>query len=163
MQQFTTKYFGTLAYEENSVLEFPAGLPGFEDERLFLPIDQPHTEPIIFLQSLNRPEICFITLPVQAVDPLYSLSISQEDLRTLALEEDRQPRIGVEIACLAIISVAENRPPTGNLLAPVVVNLRSRRALQAIQVDSGYSHQHSLEALSGEPSEPAALEEVRCS
>jgi len=45
--------------------------------------------------------------------------------------------------------VAEGKMPTANLLAPVVVNLKTRRGLQAIQVDSSYSHQHPVLAAGG--------------
>jgi flagellar assembly factor FliW len=70
--------------------------------------------------------------------------VPAEDLRTLELAEDRQPQIGSEVVCLAVISVAEGEAPTANLLAPILVNLRTRRALQVIIPESGYSHQHPL-------------------
>jgi flagellar assembly factor FliW len=72
------------------------------------------------------------------------MAVSRDDLLALALSGDRQPSIGAEVLCLAIISVAEGRLPTANLLAPVVVNLRTRVGLQAIQEESTYSHQHPL-------------------
>lgn len=142
--QFQTRHFGTIEFEPNDVCQFPAGLPGFEDEHEFIPLEQPHTRPIVFLQSLRRPELCFITLPVQTIQPDYRLAISPEDLRLLELPEDRQPEIGKQVLCLAIVAVAEGEPPTANLLAPVVINLENRRAVQAILSDSGYSHRHPL-------------------
>jgi len=142
--QFQTRHFGTIEYDSDSVFEFPAGLPGFEDEREFVALEQPHIRPIVFLQSLRRAELCFITLPVQSIEPAYRLSLSAEDLRLLELPEERQPEIGSQVLCLAIVAVAEGQPPTANLLAPVVVNLANRRAVQAIMSDSGYSHRHPL-------------------
>jgi flagellar assembly factor FliW len=144
-----TEHFGWMDYEENSVVEFPSGLPGFEDERRFVAIEQPDAKPLVFLQSLSRPSLCFLTLPVLVVDPQYELAMTGEDLRALELPEDRRPQIGAEVLCLAILSLTENQPPTANLLAPVVVNLRTRRALQAVRPDSTYSHQHPL------PEQPA--------
>jgi|YNPBryunderm2012_1023409.scaffolds.fasta_scaffold00984_11 flagellar assembly factor FliW len=142
--RFETRHFGIVEYERDSVFEFPAGLPGFEDQREFVALQQSHIRPIVFLQSLRRPDLCFITLPVQAIEPGYRLSLSAEDLRLLELPEDRQPEIGKQVLCLAIVAVAEGQPPTANLLAPVVVNLANRRAVQAIMSDSGYSHRHPL-------------------
>jgi|YNPBryBLVA2012_1023415.scaffolds.fasta_scaffold00286_11 flagellar assembly factor FliW len=144
--QFCTRHFGTIEYDPEAVFQFPAGLPGFEDQRRFLPLQQPNVEPIVFLQSLDRPDLCFITLPVQTIEPGYRLSISAEDLRLLGLPEDRQPEMGKQVLCLAIVAVAEGRPPTANLLAPVVLNLENRRAVQAILSDSPYSHRHPLPA-----------------
>ncbi len=144
MPSIETRNFGRLEYEQNAVLEFPAGLPGFEQERVFVAIEQPDTKPLVFLQSLTQPDLCFLALPVLAVDAQYRLSIAAEDLRLLELPEESQPVIGSEVICLAILSLAEGRPPTVNLLAPLVVNLKTRRAVQAIQVDTEYSHQHPL-------------------
>lgn len=135
---------GSSSFGPETVIEFPAGLPGFEQETRFLALEQPGTKPLVFLQSLSQPELCFITLPVGAVDPDYRLEVSPEDLRLLELPENRQPQIGTEVLCLVIVSVAEARRPTANLLAPLVVNLRTRRAVQAIAPDTGYSHQYPL-------------------
>lgn len=144
MPMLSSRNFGPVEYQEESVFEFPAGLPGFEEERRFVPIEHAASRPIMFLQSLSRPSVCFITLPVRAVEREFSLALSAEDLRRLELSEKRQPAIGAEVLCLAIVSVAEGKMPTANLLAPVVVNLKTRRGLQAIQVESSYSHQHPL-------------------
>ncbi|MBM3773623.1 MAG: flagellar assembly protein FliW [Acidobacteria bacterium] len=144
MPEFRTKYFNVVGYDEDSVLTFPAGLPGFDQERRFLPIEQPINKPLVFLQSLSHRELCFLALPVLTVDAAYRLNISPEDLRILGLPDDRQPVIGQQVACLAIVSLPENQSPTANLLSPVVIHLANRRAVQAIQVDSSYSHRHPL-------------------
>jgi flagellar assembly factor FliW len=144
MPTFSSRHFGPIEYQDDATFEFPAGLPGFEHERRFVPIEHAASKPIVFLQSLTRPELCFITLPVLAVKKDYRLAVSPEDLRALALADDRQPVIGADVLCLALISVAEGRLPTANLLAPVVVNLRTRRAVQAIQEESAYSLQYPL-------------------
>jgi flagellar assembly factor FliW len=34
--------------------------------------------------------------------------------------------------------------PTANLLAPVVVDLNNHKAVQAVAMESDYSHQHAL-------------------
>lgn len=147
MPLLETKYFGSVAYPEDSVVEFPAGLPGFESARRFVAIDQPENKPLVFLQSVSKPGLCFVTLPVWSVASDFRLSMAPEDLRFLNLPEDRQPGIGSEVLCLVILSFAEGCQPTANLLAPVVVNLGNRHAVQAVQVESGYSHQHRLEEI----------------
>src|SRR4051794_15543817 len=67
MPVVTTNHFGPVEYEAESVLEFPRGLPGFEDRRGFLPLRQPENDPLIFLQSLEDPALCFTTAPVRAL------------------------------------------------------------------------------------------------
>jgi len=143
MPHFQTRDFGDIEYCEDAVIEFPAGLPGFEQEKRFLPIEHAASKPIVFLQSLSRAGLCFITLPVRALAPDYSLALSPEDLELLSFGEAR-PEIGRDTLCLAIVSVAEGKPPTANLLAPIVVNMAARRAVQSIQAESGYSHRHPV-------------------
>ena len=123
---------------------FPDGIPAFEQEQRFLALRQPINEPMVFLQSLANPNLCFATLPALAVCPDYRLSMTPEDLKALGLEKSRQPAIGRDVLCLTILSLEENTPPTANLLAPIVVNLRTLRGRQAIQTDSRYSHREVL-------------------
>ncbi len=145
MPSFTTSSFGTVCYQQESVVEFPAGLPGFEAKRKFLALHFADLEPLLFLQSLEEPGLCFITLPVLAVAPRYSLQVSSEDLAQVDLPTSAQPRIGKDVLCLTIITVREEGL-TANLLAPIVVNLSNLKAVQAIAEDSGYSHEHVLPA-----------------
>jgi flagellar assembly factor FliW len=151
MPEFQTAYFAEITYLPESVIDFPLGLPGFENQRRFLLVEQELNKPIVFLQSLSRPELCFITVPVQGILPGYELTLTAEELHTLGLAQDRQPVAGVEVIHLAVVSLAEGRPPTVNLLAPIVVNWRMRLAVQSVQADSSYSHQHPLLAQSLEP------------
>jgi flagellar assembly factor FliW len=144
MKGLTTKYFGEMEFDEGSVVMFPEGLPGFEKERGFLPIRQPASEPIVFLQSVSTQELCFVTMPAGAAYPGYKLAISAEDLDALGLPTDRQPAIGTEVVCLTIISVGEDGSVSANLLAPIVINLHNSRACQPIQLETTYSHRHAL-------------------
>ena len=146
MNQVATKYFGKLEYNEDSIVQFPDGIPGFEDQRGFLVVQQPATKPLIFLQSLTKPEVCFIALPTQAACADYRLSIPAEDLEAMGLSPARQPVIGQEVLCLTIISVGEDASVTANLLAPLVINIQTRRGRQPIMSESDYSHRHPLDA-----------------
>ena len=143
-QRCDTRYFGPVDYDEQSVMLFPEGIPAFEQEQRFLALRQPINEPLVFLQSLANPNLCFATLPALSACPGYQLSMTPEDLEALGLEAGRQPVIGRDVLCLAILSLEENAPPTVNLLAPIVVNLHTLCGRQAIQTDSPYSHREVL-------------------
>ena len=111
-------------------------LPPIIPRRRFVALSFPHTQPLVFLQSLEDRGLCFISLPVLAIDHNYRLMASEEDLKSVGLEGKRQPRIGEEVACLAVLTVQESGP-TANLLAPVIINLDNLRAVQAIAAESG--------------------------
>jgi flagellar assembly factor FliW len=144
LQSCETRYFGPVEYEEESVMVFPHGIPAFEQEKRFLALRQPVSEPLVFLQSVANPDVCFATLPARAACPGYQLNMAPEDLDVLGLVKSRQPAIGDDVLCLTILSLTENAPPTVNLLAPIVVNVQTLRACQAIQTDSPYTHREVL-------------------
>jgi flagellar assembly factor FliW len=153
MPHCDTRYFGVLEYSEAAVLDFPEGLPGFPSEKRFILIEQPPHHPLVFLQSLSCRDLCFLAVPVQCVEPDYRPVFAAEDLAELGFSREAEPRLGADLLCLAIVFVGEEGSATANLLAPVVVNLHNRRAVQAVQAEQAYSHRHPL----------ALLEAARCS
>jgi flagellar assembly factor FliW len=137
-----TRYFGTVCYDEPSVIAFPAGLPGFPQCRRFLPLEELTHRPVIFLQSLDDPKLCFLSLPVALADPNYRLKMSAEDLAVAGF--DHLPAIETEAQCLAIVAVAEDGLATVNLAAPVVINPATAQAVQAVRDDAVYRCRHPL-------------------
>jgi flagellar assembly factor FliW len=146
MVQILSQRLGAISLDEAAILLFPAGLPGFEHCTRFALLERPAAAPIVFLQSLDRPEVCFLAAPVTEIDPAYQLAMTQEDLNCIGIPSAK------DVLCLAILAPAEDGRFTANLLAPVVIDRKTRRAVQAVRVDSRYSHQH-----------PLAAEESRCS
>jgi flagellar assembly factor FliW len=144
MRSVETKYFGTLPCAEESVFEFPGGLPGFEGEKAFVLIETAESAPLVFLQSLTRANLCFLAFPIQVVDRDYALAVAPEDLEALDLETGRQPILGTEAVVLTLISLDDGFVASANLMAPVVLNVKTRRGLQAIRRDRLYSHQHPV-------------------
>ena len=151
MPDCRTKYFEKMQYTADSVIRLPNGLPGFEQEREFVLIEQPVHRPLVFVQSLRTPDLCFAALPVLSVDAAYRLFLSAEDLDLMGLDPSRQPSIGSEVACLAIVAVGHDREMTANLLSPLVINLSTCVAVQGIQTGCHYSHRHPLLAEEPEP------------
>lgn len=147
MPLIATKYFGQASYDPVDVFRFPDGVPGFEDEKSFLLFSIPDKQPLSFLQSLRTPDLCFVCLPVLAVDPAYQIGVSFEDLSNLDLDTSRQPRIGTEVLVLALLSIPEHGPATANLMAPIVINLLNQVGVQAIRSDFKYSHQQHIQGL----------------
>jgi flagellar assembly factor FliW len=139
-----TKYFGRVSYENGATVQFAAGLPGFETLRCFLLLEDAARKPVVFLQSLEDAHLCFLTVPVWSIDPGYNLKIPDDDLQALGLASDRQPAIGTEVICLAIVSVAADGTSTANLLAPVVIRRDNGMAVQAVRDDAQYGSRHLL-------------------
>ena len=148
MIEIETKHFGKLPVDAGQAIEFPAGLPAFEQERLFIPISHPRTEPLILLQSVSTPGLCFLALPVATVDPEYRLQLSGDDLRALDLAEPPGAE-GSDLAVLALVAVGTQGQVSANLMSPVVVNRANRRAVQAVRWDGEYQYNHPVAQLAG--------------
>jgi flagellar assembly factor FliW len=144
MPRLLSKYFGELEYSPEAAFQFAAGIPGFEDQTAFVFLDQPHNHPLVFMQSLSQPDLCFIAVPVFVADPRYKVNLSPEDRESLKLSSPLDPRIGVDVLCLALVTVREDADPTVNMASPIVLNLKNRIGVQSIQERSHYSMQHPL-------------------
>ena len=144
MPKLSTVYFQELEYSNESIYDFPGGIPGFEDQIAFLFIEQPATRPLVYMQSLLNARLCFLLVPVLPVEPEYRLSLSSEELVTLGLAAGSAPQIGKDIACFVLLTVSEDAAPTVNLMSPIVLNLQTRKGVQAIPTTSQYSLRHPL-------------------
>lgn len=144
MPKCETTQFGPLEYDESAVVHFPSGLPAFEDETRFLLIEQTETAPVVFLQSLSTPRLLFLAVPASVVDAGFQLELLPDERARLELGAEGEIVNGRDYVTLAILTVREGGPATANLLAPVVIAARSRRAMQIIQAESGYSVEQPL-------------------
>ena|SRR5579863_382034 len=144
MPNVETKVFGELEYQTESLFRFPSGLPGFEDHRSFVFLKKPGLEPLMFLQSVESRSLCFILLPIRALDDNFRLELTQDEIREIGLTSAQPPVIGKDILCAAMICTGDGDVPTANLMAPIVVNLHNNVGIQAIHPETGYSHRHPL-------------------
>jgi flagellar assembly factor FliW len=144
MAQIVSRYFGTFDLRDREVVHFPVGLPGFEDQTHYAALSIPGQEPILYLQSLTRPELCLITLPARAFRRDYRLELNAEERETLALPPDSELCIGRDIACQVIVTVDQNREPAANLAAPLIINLLNHRGIQIFLAGADYSFQHPI-------------------
>jgi|SRR5579871_247403 len=147
MPKLLTRYFKELEYTEDAVFHFGAGIPGFEEHTRFLFIDQPHTTPLIFMQSLHDPGLCFIGLAASLVEPNYRLELTPEEGVALGMSYAERPEIGPELLPLALVTLTAGQDPVANLMSPIVLHLGTRKGIQAIQLGSPYSLRQPLAAV----------------
>ena len=129
-----TPRFGEVTFAQGDVIEFPWGLPGFPELRRFLALSLDEQPSFVWLQSVDDPNIA---LP--AADPWQIFNEYEPKLpayATAALElhgpED------FTVLCVVVVT-KDAQEMTMNLMAPIVVNLKLRRARQVMLENSGYS------------------------
>lgn len=134
-----SRWLGEIESDPRSELTFPAGIPGFENDRRILPVEIPSQRPLVYLQSVIHPHICFAALPVFVIDPGFRLCLSEEEHSLLQLPEGCDPVVGTDVLCLALL-MSSGDAVRVNLNAPVVINLHNSRGIQAIATDcaAGY-------------------------
>ena len=88
MQSIETLRFGQVRFDEHEVIEFPAGLPGFEQENRFLLIETEESLPLKFLQSISSPQLSFVCAPLPLVLAKYEAVLPRQD-RDLPLQDRR--------------------------------------------------------------------------
>jgi flagellar assembly factor FliW len=142
MPKAFSRSFGVIEYQPGEQFAFPRGLPGFPHETAFLPVEVPEQLPLLYLQSLRTPGLCFVALPVKCVVADYRLSPNAEDLAGIGLGEDIEP--GPETLCLALVCFGEEGTATANLRAPIIINVKSRTGVQAIQSEDRYPFRYPL-------------------
>ena len=119
------------AVEEVPELSFVRPLPGFADLRRFVLVELPADDggdPLLFeLRSLEEPAVRFLCAAPTAFFPHYAFDLEEADWAALALRD------AAEALVLVLLTIGhEASPTTANLLAPVVVNARTRAAAQVI-------------------------------
>ncbi len=139
MHELVTTNFGVIRYSESDIYHFPSGLPAFEAETRFLLIERPESAPVLFLQSLQSPELAFITVPAAHIQPGYAVEPTLGDLAILDAGELPKYTLGA----LAILTIAEGSV-TANLQAPVLVCPETRRGLQVLRPESPYASRYPL-------------------
>ena len=141
--KIATEFFGSIEFDPQSIITFPRGLPGFEQVRRFVCVEQAGSRPLVYLQSLDEPWLCFPTLPARIIEPSYEVEIAPDEARTLELEnKDSIPE--TTLLCLAILNTGNPSGPTANLLSPIAVNVERRIGLQVMQQHSEYDLRHPL-------------------
>lgn len=112
-----TDRFGTFDTKDSKLIEFPQGLPGFEDLRHFIILEVGQTKPIYWLQSTENK---FIALPViltfEILDDYY-IDIRDNELDELNIESQN------DLLILNVLVIPEQiEKMTVNLAAPIVIN-----------------------------------------
>ena len=120
--------FGVLEIEESKIIEFPAGLAGFEDCRrfsLFHPEDE--APKYYILQSLDDAALAFYVTDPAPLGFSYEMQLSEEELRLLQLGDTKQAVV------LVILSKRQGQEGVhANLKAPLIINPQAQRGLQHI-------------------------------
>ncbi len=153
--QLETTRFGTIDYDDQSVITFTQPIIGFQEYRRYIFIDGPPESNLIWLQSIDSGELAFILMDPRYVVPDYSYKLGQHELSELAVTVEDE----LDVFTLVVVPQDPSQVRT-NLKAPVLINPKQRLAKQTILEKSSYPVQFIL-SQAAEPNNPEEVDHAR--
>ena len=134
-----TKYFGRMEIKDEQVISFPGGIPAFEHIREFALIPLPGSDLYFCLQSTKEPDTAFLLVKPWDFFPEYDIVLPDEDLKELSIHSREQTNL------YNILTLGGNTGEvTANLLAPIVINVKTCLGKQVILPGEAYGTKHTL-------------------
>ncbi|WP_374246008.1 flagellar assembly protein FliW [Zoogloea sp.] len=127
--KITSPIVGEMEVSADRVIDFPSGLPGFENCRQFTLVHTAdHDAPRLFLlQCLDDPQVAFTVTTPDILGLNYEFTLSDDDVAALQLGS------ADDASVLLIVSRGDATAPVrANVMAPLVLNTATRRGLQKI-------------------------------
>lgn len=116
-------------------VQFESGLSAFEDYKCFTYRKEMRLKPFIYMHSSYDANVSFVCVDPFILTPSYKVSLSEETVRSLEIEDDSK------IIILCLVSVGKDMyTTTANLMSPIIINTANMRGEQVIMEDLGPEH-----------------------
>ena len=134
-----TARFGEVSYNEEDVLFFPRGIPAFESNHKWI-LAGSDDSAIKWLQNIEDGDLALPVTSPDAVRPDYNARIPEDELKLVGSVNP------ADLALLIVVSIPRSAPwnMTANLRAPILVNLKTRKAVQVIALNEEYPIRHII-------------------
>jgi len=134
-----TERFGEVSYSQEEILFFPRGIPAFETNHEWILIGNDDSA-IKWLQSVDDGELALPVTSPDAVQPDYNARIPEDELTLIGSVNPS------DLALLIVVSIPELAPwnMTANLRAPILINLKTHKAVQVIALNEEYPIRHAV-------------------
>lgn len=136
-----TKLLGEVEINESEILIFEQGLLGLPEYKNYILLSLDVDLPLALLQSTEEASIGFVVAFPYAFKKDFEFDLSEEDIQDLKIASPE------DAITYAIVTLKETfKDSTINLLAPLVINTKTKLAKQIVLQDSSqYSLQFPLQ------------------
>lgn len=122
-----------MQYEENNVITFAKGIPGFDELKKFILINLEEYEPFKLMQSLEDDDISLIVTSPYEFFGDYEIKLSDETTKNLEIKHPE------EVMVLTTITLnSDVQKITTNLQGPIIINTSNNFGEQIILDNSKY-------------------------
>ncbi|MFC5528962.1 flagellar assembly protein FliW [Cohnella yongneupensis] len=134
-----TKRFGEMDIQDQEVIRFEQGIPGFENLKRFALVEIQDHAPFSYLQCIDESEISFIVTNPFEFFPDFECELPDPVVEALNVSSSDQVVVRV------IVSInGELEAATVNLVAPVIINHVSGLGKQVVLAKTSYTTRHAL-------------------
>lgn len=125
--------FGSAEVSDDKVIEFPAGLPGFEHCKRFVLVHEEGGDASVFLlQSVDDAEVAFSVTGPERLGVNYEFALTDEEVATLKLARPEEALVAVIVRKDGELGSPDGAGLRANFMAPLVINVEARRGLQKV-------------------------------
>jgi len=124
----------------DNILNFKFGIPGLpKDLKKFQLVAVEKDSPFFLLRSVDELSVCFVLIDPFYFFPDYQVELPDQEQKELELHDFQ------DAAVFCILNMSKGLTnATVNLMAPIVVNVKTGCAKQVILTDSKYDIRHPL-------------------
>jgi len=127
--EIKSSFFGEQTIDPSTIISFPNGIPGFEDQTRFKLFHQEGENPLVFwLQSLDDEALTFSVAQPSIFNINYNFVLNDAEEAALKVEDP------ADILILIILHKDASDQPTvkGAIRSPLVINSTKRIGLQKV-------------------------------
>ncbi|MBI5557531.1 MAG: flagellar assembly protein FliW [Deltaproteobacteria bacterium] len=123
-----TSRFGEISVDEKRIIRMLSPLLGFPESKRFILKSHSKKSPLMWLQSLDNPDLAFVVIPATLLNMDYQPEIPRQSLKELMITSDSDKDI------LLILTIPKENPleMTANFLGPIVLNSQRKLAVQVV-------------------------------
>ncbi|AKN33912.1 flagellar assembly protein FliW [Clostridium carboxidivorans P7] len=137
--ELSTKYHGIRKYDQNDVIIFKKGIPGFEHLKKFILFSVEENEVFSILHSIDDEAVGFVVISPFFYIKDYEFDLEDEKLKELEIEKEE------DVLVLNTVTLSTNISDiTINLKAPIVINVKNKTGEQIILDNPNYVIKHLL-------------------
>ncbi|MDR1483100.1 MAG: flagellar assembly protein FliW [Synergistaceae bacterium] len=139
MIKLASTRFGVLEVDDDDIIRFPAGIPGFENRHSWILVGDDDNA-IMWIQSTDEGSLALPVVTPDTIKSDYNAKIPREFLDLIG-------NVNMEdIAILIVVTIPPGRPwdMTANLRSPIVINRQSRVAVQSIALNEEYDFRYRV-------------------
>lgn len=120
---------GKRVIDPDTIITFPRGLAGFENQHEFTLLPLRPDAPVLILQSMTRPEVGLLVADPYSFLDSYPVMLGDAEQKLLKVDKSE------DTAILVTVTIPEGHPEDAmlNLTGPIIINYHTRIGIQVPQ------------------------------